>query len=292
MKALPTRVTAYAAAKVNVGWRVGTRRPDGYHDVCGVIQTVSLADRLTIECGEETAPGDGGCLVDVEGVPVRLRADPSDLEGPDNLVVRAAGVLAGRAAPRPTSIELGKSIPIAGGLGGGSADAAATLVALNVLWGGRLHARQLVELGAEVGSDVPALVLGGLVHVTGRGERVRRVGETGGYVFVLGIGPERVSAAEAYDTFDRIGRAPSDALHANDLEAAACSIVPGLTERVEAMRDAAGTAFVSGSGPTVVGVTATPEAEAVAERVSATFDDVIVGAPTDWGVRLVMGADS
>lgn len=293
MKGLPSRVTALAAAKVNMGWRVGARRPDGYHDVCGVIQTISLQDRLELECDDDAAPGDGGVVVDVDGAPLRLRAGDRDLETEDNLVVRAAMAIAERGAPRPTTIDVAKSIPVAAGLGGGSADAAATLVALNVLWGARLPARELVTMGAEVGSDVPALVLGGLVHVSGRGERVRRMGETGGYAFVLGVGSEQVSAAVAYETFDRVGGTEPSALHANDLEAAAYAIVPSLADRVEAMRDAAGVAFVTGSGPTVVGVTAAPEgAEAVADRVRRRFDEVFVATPTDWGVRLVMGTGS
>lgn len=289
----PRRVTALAAAKVNVGWRVGSRRPDGYHDVCGLIHTISLADRLEAEVGSDEPPGAGGSVSDVGGAPLRLLVDDGELADADNLVVVAARRLGEAAEARPTTIDVRKSIPVAAGLGGGSADAAATLMALNQLWGARLIPRELVELGATVSSDVPALLLGGLVHVSGRGERVRGVGAATSGAFVLGVGHERVSAADAYETFDSITERPSAALSHNDLEGAACALVPPLRVRIEAMRAAAGNAFVSGSGPTVVAATADlTQARDVAGRVREVFADVLVAEPTDWGVRLVMGTDA
>jgi 4-diphosphocytidyl-2-C-methyl-D-erythritol kinase len=262
------RVESFAHAKVNIGWRVGARREDGYHDVNGLIQTISLADRL------EFVADDG------DGVRVSVPGHPG-LEA-SNLVLDAARLL--ERFVRPTKITIDKQIPVAAGLGGGSADAAAALCALNVLWGAELPAQRLVQMGAEIGSDVPALLLGGLVHVSGRGEHVRRIGSTSGYGFVLGISEVGVSAADAYRMFDELPPGEPNRLEHNDLEAAACALVPGLAERVEAMRAACGVAFVSGSGPTVVGVSS--DAETAADAVRNDFDRVEVTGPNDSGVVL------
>jgi 4-diphosphocytidyl-2-C-methyl-D-erythritol kinase len=261
----PRRIEAAAHAKVNIGWRVGPLREDGYHDVSGLIQTISLSDHLTFEASDDVG-------VVVPGRP--------DLEGPSNLVFRAVELLDRWAAP--VTITIDKHIPVAAGLGGGSADAAAALLALNVLWGAELSASKVVALGAEIGSDVPAILVGGLVHASGRGERVRRIGTTTGYSFVLGISDGGVSAADAYHTFD--GALRSERIEHNDLERAACELVPGLRERVEAMREACGVAFVSGSGPTVVGVTDDPDD--VVRHVEGIFERVEVAEPSDAGVVL------
>jgi 4-diphosphocytidyl-2-C-methyl-D-erythritol kinase len=276
VKKSPARVEVWGAAKVNIGWSVGDRRPDGYHDVCGNLHTISLTDRLEIS-------------VDDQGeVPVRVSVPGHHaLEGPSNLVCAAALVLAERVDAKPTSVVVHKSIPVAAGLGGGSADAAAALVGLNVAWGAGRSASELVSLGAEVGSDVPGILLGGMVHVTGRGERVRSLGAATEGFFVLGIGPETIATKDAYASN---ARSDGRAFHHNDLEAAACSLVPELGPRLDAMRRAAGIAFVAGSGPTVVGVTA-DEAHArdVVARVRDHFADVILAQPISWGVRLKVG---
>jgi 4-diphosphocytidyl-2-C-methyl-D-erythritol kinase len=274
----PRAVTAFAAAKVNIGLHVGARRADGYHDVCGLVQTVSLFDRLRI-----TAGGSAGLTVRVPGHP--------DLESGENLVVAAARALAEFCEPRPVEIEIEKAIPVAAGLGGGSADAAAALAALNVVWGGGLRAGRLLEIAAQVGSDVPAILLGGLVHISGRGELVRGVGSANGGAFVLGVGTERIAAADAYTAFDDVGAPAGDGVERNDLEPAAFRIVPALAGRVDAMRGAgAHPVFVSGSGPTVVGVASgDAAAREIASRAAATFDRVEVVKPTTWGVRILVG---
>jgi 4-diphosphocytidyl-2-C-methyl-D-erythritol kinase len=273
----------HGAAKVNVGWRVGPRRDDGYHDVDGLIQTITLADR--IEIVTKRRPGD--LTVVVPKYP--------ELAGSSNLVDRAARLLAERVGEPPeTEVLVHKQIPIAAGLGGGSADAAATLVGLNVAWRAGLDVRQLLELGSRIGSDVPAMMAGGLVAVAGRGERTRSIGSFDDGWVVLGVGAEQASTATVYELFDQTGARPSTsdgagAIHHNDLELAACELVPGLGDRVDAMRAAAGIAFVSGSGPTVVGVAATERrAHAIAECVAPEFVDVLIAQPCAWGVRLVI----
>lgn len=283
-------VTALGAAKINIGWRVGARRDDGYHDVTGLIQTVSLYDRLDVTAGVE---GDGGVVVDVADEPLRLIvAGRPELEREDNLVVTAARVLAEERAPVPATIRLEKAIPVAAGLGGGSADAAAALTALNLVWGAGCAPARLIELGSRIGSDVAPILAGGLVHVSGRGERVRCIGSATAGAFVLGISSEGVSAADAYARFDETDHAKgTGAWHHNDLEAAAIELVPALAARLDAMRGAgADPVFVAGSGPTVVGVTASEhDARDVAERVRSVLARVEVVTPQPWGVRLSVG---
>jgi 4-diphosphocytidyl-2-C-methyl-D-erythritol kinase len=282
----PRRVDVWGAAKVNIGWRVGAPRPDGFHEVCGLIHTTSLTDHLHISVDEQGS----------ELVRVLVPGHP-DLEDATNLVARAAEALAERAkAPSPTTIVVHKSIPVAAGLGGGSADAAAALIGLNTVWGAGYTARQLLAVGAQLGSDIPAILLGGFVHASGRGEIVRSIGAATAGWFVLGFGEESVAARAAYERIDDIRGLTTETtigpLHHNDLEAAALSLVPELEGRLDAMRRAAGVAFVSGSGPSVVGVVA-DEAHArdVVARVRETFSEVVVARPSDWGVRLRVGGE-
>lgn len=284
-------VTASAAAKVNLAWRVGPRRPDGYHSVQGVLQTIDVTDRLVLSA----APEPSGARIELAGdAPVALTVEGAEgdhrlLAG--NIVFAAARALAAVVQPHPTAVVLHKSIPVAAGLGGGSADAAATLVALNVLWSARLPASRLVSIAAEVGSDVPAILLGGLVHASGRGETVRRIGAAGAGRFVLGVSDARIAAGDAYAAFDRLPGIRRDGrLASNDLEAAAIALHPPLAEAVDAMRAAGAAAFVTGSGPTVVGaVGSDAEARAVADACAGAFRRVIVASPTSWGVRLRLG---
>ncbi len=202
---------------MNIGWHVGERRADGYHDVNGLLHTISLADRLEITVG-----GDGE-------IPARVvvPGHPS-LENGTNLVCAAAAVLARATGVelQPTTVVVHKSIPVTAGLGGGSADAAAALIGLNTVWGVGRTARQLIAMGAEIGSDVPGILLGGLVHVSGRGEVVRRAGAATDGWFVLGVGSEEITAADAYAALDAGPHADPTGWHHNDLEAAACSLAP------------------------------------------------------------------
>ena len=146
-----------AYAKVNLTLEALGRRDDGYHDVVSVMQTVDLHDTLTFE------PADG----------LELVCDVPELAGCDNLALRAAWLLREHAGVSDgTRISMAKRIPVAAGLGGGSSDAAVTLVALNRLWGTGLQTGELSALAARLGSDVPFLLRGGTALVSGRGERV------------------------------------------------------------------------------------------------------------------------
>jgi 4-diphosphocytidyl-2-C-methyl-D-erythritol kinase len=144
-------LTAVAAAKINLALRVGPRRADGYHPLNSLFHSVDLVERVTV-----TASAAGGDELAVSG----LQADAVPLDQ-TNLTLRAAELLRGRFGPlSPVYLRIDKAIPVAGGLAGGSADGAAALVVLNAWWGLGLSRLQLVELAAELGSDVPFAVLG------------------------------------------------------------------------------------------------------------------------------------
>ncbi len=152
-------LTLSAPAKINLVLEVLRRRPDGYHEIRSVLHTLDLADTLVIRSGP---PG------------VHLTRDRADLStGPDNLVLRAATVLAEALHVRPAvSLHLVKRVPVAAGLGGGSSDAAATLLGLCRFWRKRPDPKHLTALAAGLGSDVPFFLSGGCAEVRGRGERV------------------------------------------------------------------------------------------------------------------------
>lgn len=151
-----------AYAKLNLTLEVLRKREDGYHDLASIIQTVDLWDELAFE------ESDG----------VEFECSEESLAGDGNLVVKAAEVLRNEVGVgKGARIALRKRIPVAAGLGGGSADAAATLRGLNRLWGLDLSGDDLVDIGAKVGSDVPFLVSGGTALLSGRGEALEPLPE-------------------------------------------------------------------------------------------------------------------
>ena len=147
------RLTVRAFAKLNLTLEVLGKREDGYHEVRSILQTISLADTLTVETSQD----------------LTFTCTDARLAGEDNLVVKAARLL---DPTRGATIHLEKAIPEAAGLGGGSADAAATLWALNTLWNLELPAWRLQEQAASLGSDVPFFLEGGTAVASGRGERL------------------------------------------------------------------------------------------------------------------------
>ncbi len=152
-----------APAKINLTLEILGRRPDGYHDIRSLLMPLDLCDRLEIR----EAPRDVLEVV-ADGVEIASIGPAAE-----NLAMRAAGLVRRRAGvPQPLAVSIVKRIPVGGGLGGGSADAAAMLVALNQLWGLGWPRETLIGLAQELGSDVPGLVHGGAVRLEGRGERV------------------------------------------------------------------------------------------------------------------------
>lgn len=159
------RVTVLAPAKVNLALEVGTLRPDGYHEVATILQAIRLHDRIRLE-------PDAGGEIALTVLPSGLDLGPAER----NLAVRAAVALRRRAGGRRRGgvrIVLEKRIPVAAGLGGGSADAAGVLAGLNHLWGMGLSPAELERIGASLGADVPFFIRGGTQLGVGRGDRLR-----------------------------------------------------------------------------------------------------------------------
>ena len=281
------RVELNAAAKVNLALEVLSRRPDGYHEIATVMQTVDLSDRLVLE--------------DADDLEVRTGAPgvPSDER---NLAYRAAAALRQAAGiERGARITLDKRIPVAAGLGGGSTDAAATLVGLNRLWGLRWPVERLEQLAIGLGMDVPFFLRGGAAMATGRGEQLRPLG--GAALALVLVNPRfAVSTADMYERvtpamYSDGGRA-RDAASAletrrssrvartlyNGLEVAARAAYPQIGH-MQAALVAAGAlgAAMSGSGPTVFGVARSLEqARQIQSRVTR-------GSWECWAVRTLRG---
>ncbi len=261
-------VTVRAPAKVNLVLGVGRPRADGYHDLATVFHAVSLTDDVTATAADEVS-------VTVEGVHAeRVPTDSS------NLAVQAALLLAERTGVEAgVALHIRKGIPVAGGMAGGSADAAAALVACDALWHTGMSREGLRDLAAELGSDVPFALLGGTAIGTGRGERLTPAlarGPHGGqYHWVVALCDEGLSTPAVYRELDRLrsGRkvpeprvqdAVMQALRSgevqalgaqlsNDLQPAACSLMPDLERTLEVgLEYGALGAVVSGSGPSVV----------------------------------------
>jgi 4-diphosphocytidyl-2-C-methyl-D-erythritol kinase len=191
-------VTALAAAKINLALRVGSRRADGYHPLNSLFHAVDLFERVAV--------GPAGTARDELAV-TGLGADlvPSDQS---NLALRAAALLRREYGPRPpVRLSIDKAIPVAGGLAGGSADAAAALVALNAWWGLGLGSARLIELAAELGSDVPFAVLGGNAIGQGRGEILRPLPAPGALEWVLVTSAEGLSTPQVFARFDAMSAA-------------------------------------------------------------------------------------
>lgn len=296
-------VSVRVPGKLNLFLAVRGRRPDGYHEVVTVLQTVSLFDALQL--GVVGPPGRGHHPAGRRKMHVELSHDdvvglPAPVE---NLAARAAvalGRLTGIEAdpvapddsPEPrTVVHLHKGIPVAGGMAGGSADAAGALVGLNELWGCELSRDALRDLGATLGSDVPFCVVGGTALATGRGTALAQVLCRGRFHWVICQSAEPLLTADVYRSWDRHCR-PSEtepdavlqalrsedpvalgaALH-NDLEPAGFALRPGLEADKEALLDAGALgAVLSGSGPTLLALAADAgSARRIAARVADRF---------------------
>lgn len=314
-------VTVRVPGKINLSLLVGAGRADGFHEVATVLQAVAIYDHVTVLPATEWSVTVTGPWADQ--VPVDKT----------NLALKAAKALA-RAADveDPVAIHIDKRIPVAGGMAGGSADAAATLVACEALWELGLTREDLVGHAAKLGSDVPFLLHGGTAIGTGRGEQVAPVLARGELNWVLWISPgPGLSAAEVYAECDRLRaegsrgadqdsdedddlaevaiepQVPEELLSAlrrmdadqvgpllhNDLQAAALSLQPQLGEVLATgLELGAAGALVSGSGPTVAFLAASP-AEAIDLSVGLAargpHGDIIRAAGPVGGAHVVAG---
>jgi 4-diphosphocytidyl-2-C-methyl-D-erythritol kinase len=199
----PRRVRVEANAKLNLGLTIGPRRPDRHHDLVTVFQSISLHDTLTAEWRPA-----GGFTLAVRSAPERGQGTtpqrPAVPRGAKNLVLRAARLVRSRFALKGgTRFTLVKRIPVEAGLGGGSADAAATIVALARLHDLRLPLATRLALGGELGADVPFALFGGTAVGEGRGERLRRLRLVRPFRAVVALPQWRVSTARAFLQLDR-----------------------------------------------------------------------------------------
>jgi len=250
-------VTVEANAKINLTLDILGKRPDGYHEVAMVMQTVGLHDTLTLEKREQ------GISLNIN-VPW-LKADEKNLAWRAATLVQEEFGLTGGV-----HIELIKRIPVAAGLAGGSADAAAVLKGMNELYGLNLSDNKLCELGAKLGSDIPFCLLGGTMLATGRGEVLKRLPDMPETWVVLVKPRISVSTAWAYQNYDEQGaeRHPDNEAIQKEIARGSrkgvakllCNVLESVTinkydviERYKQMMLAKGAmaSMMSGSGPTV-----------------------------------------
>jgi 4-diphosphocytidyl-2-C-methyl-D-erythritol kinase len=313
------RVRVRVPSKINLFLAVRGLRPDGYHELVSVMQTVTLYDTVVARLDDDPVAAHPAtrrlmALAFSQEAPAHV---PSDA---DNLAVRAARALMatlgiGTAEATcngtlpVTRLHLRKHIPVAAGMAGGSADAAATLIALNHLWEAGLDREQLRDLAAELGADVPFCVTGGTALATGTGTATAQVLTRGTYHWVVGISEEPLSTPAVYRSFDEVGApsqvepdlvlqalrtADAEALAAalyNDLEVAAIHLRPELAGQREALLEAGALgAVISGSGPTVLGLARSAQhAIELRDRVRERFDRVEIALSPAGGPELLPG---
>ena len=257
------RVSTLAPAKVNWTLEVLGRRPDGYHEVRTVLQTVALCDRVRVSPAADLALALTG-PVGQAGAPL------AGMPAPENLAYRAARLLRDRAGGRALGarIELEKAIPADAGLGGGSSDAAATLRALDRLWGLGLPPGELARLGAQLGSDVPFFLFGGTALGRGRGDEVTPLPDVPSLRLLLVVPrrrparktatmyahlrPDHFSGGEASERLAaalREGTAPADDDVCNTFEGIAGEVLPEAAAAAERCRGLGLRPHLAGSGP-------------------------------------------
>ncbi len=282
-------VTIRVPGKINLVLRSSARRPDGYHSLATVFQAVSVYDEIRAEPAE---PGHFG---------VRMLGEHADLvpTGPDNLAIRAAQMLASTYDKNVgCSLTIHKTIPVTGGMAGGSADAAGALVACARLWGLSLSADELLTLGAQLGADVPFCLLGGTALGTGRGDLLTPISTPSTFHWVLALSDQGLATPTVFTRFDEltpdgtgplnVGQPLLDALAAgdpvalgqalaNDLTPAALSLRPDLTAVIDTGKAAGALGHViSGSGPTVAFLAADQAAaDAIAGRLAGKTTAVL-----------------
>jgi 4-diphosphocytidyl-2-C-methyl-D-erythritol kinase len=268
----PTVVHTRAPGKINVFLAVGDLQADGYHELATAYQAVSLYEdvRATAADGFSVRFTSTHAKIDLSGVPV----------DDTNLAIRAAKLLATTTGyDGGVDLVIDKNVPVAGGMGGGSADAAATLLACDALWGTGLTRDELLRLGASLGADVPFALMGGTAVGTGRGDELSPALAQGQFQWVLALADFGLSTPAVYSALDehrlrhraditpvRPPRVDSGVLQAlragdparladvmyNDLQAPALHLEPGLSDVLElGEQNGALAGVVSGSGPTV-----------------------------------------
>lgn len=301
-----TAVRVLAPGKVNLALSVGRRQDDGYHPLATVFQAVSLYE-------EVVATASDGLSVTVTGM--QAAGVP---QGAENLAAKAAQLLADRAGvAADVHLHVHKGVPVAGGMAGGSADAAAALLACDQLWGTGLSRAELAELAAALGSDVPFALHGQTAVGRGRGHLLSPVLARGEYHWALGVSRAGLATPQVFATFDELlGDAAPDepevdpalmralrsgdaaelgAVLSNDLQPAALELAPELAEALSVAQDAGALGVVlSGSGPTVAALARSRQhARGIGAALVAAgvADEVLQAAGPVPGARVVSEVD-
>jgi len=280
-RSAPRRVRVSACAKINLSLGVGRARADGYHQVRTVLQAIDLADTLTFVA----RPGPFTIVCKEPGVPTDSR----------NLIWKAALELArvtDRTSVDGVEVRLQKRIPAQAGLGGGSADAAAALRALSMLWNLKLDAAALAPIARQIGADVPFFLLGGAAYGSGRGDDLLPLADIRPFHVVIAKPDFGVATAAAYGWFDEDG-AGQDAPRSlaawpetllsvrNDLEPPVTRRHSEVAELVAQLEQAgAAAAAMSGSGSAVFGLFTTPQAAQRAGKALAAPGIQVLRAKT------------
>ena len=290
------KVLVSAPAKVNLALRVGPPRLDGFHPLDTVFEALDVYDdvRASLPALDHVAdPNEPAVTLTITGLGEDLPTDGT------NLAVRAAELLRERFGVKDgVALHITKRIPIAAGMAGGSADAAGTLVACNELWGLGLSTEELLELGGELGSDVPFAMMGGFAHGVGRGEQLTPIESRVRHHWVLLTSTEGLSTPAVFREFDilmgytrvpetlvadtvELRKALTDGdgdgaalplLMINDLEQPALSLRSDLLQTMRALRSRGHFALLSGSGPTIAVLAPSAyEADQLAEEFRELF---------------------
>jgi 4-diphosphocytidyl-2-C-methyl-D-erythritol kinase len=298
-------VIARVPAKVNLQLSVGPLGSDGYHEVITVFQAISLCDDVSVA----TAPVGNGLTIDISGqTSSGVPADSS------NLAIRAADLMI-KTYDLPTDlvIKLKKEIPVAGGMAGGSADAAGVIVGLDSLFELGLSRDEMESVGSKIGSDVPFSICGGVAIGSGRGDQITPALAKGNYFWVLALSGQGLATPSVYQECDRLREGLSiatpqvseplmQALRAgdakalgkslsNDLQSAACSLRPALRLVLDVGVDyGALGGIVSGSGPTVAFLVSSDEHAmdlTVALSASGVVSSVVRATGPVPGARII-----
>jgi len=252
-------ISAIAPAKINLAFFAGPKRPDGYHDVVSVYQALDLFEKVSVEPASEWV---------VEVVGARLKESARIPSDKTNLVVKAALALASHAGiskPQAMRFVIEKQVPPAAGVAGGSADAAASLIALNKAWTLDLSREELAVVGSKVGADVPFALLGGTALGVGTGAELSVLPAFPESHVLLVFSTPGLATADVFGEFDRLQPLgdlvdaatvrerylsdPAVIIGSNSLDSAAFSLrgdLPGIAETIPDYR-----AHLSGSGPTL-----------------------------------------
>jgi len=296
-----TSVTASAPGKTNLFFAVGPLLPDGFHEVASVYLALDLRDEVTVIRSDNWSVSTSGTVSNLQ-----LDAVPT---GEDNLVVKAAKFVAELAdhPAEPLAFQIDKHVPVAGGMGGGSADAAAALMAVNALWATEVDSE--LQESVSLGADVPFALAGGLAVGLGRGEKLTQLESAAKFHLVLVTSDLGLSTPAVYRRLDEIrvargedptqtpeAEVPASVIRAlqtgelselskvlkNDLQEAALDLRPDLKITLDAgLASGARMGFVSGSGPTVAFLTDDQDgAEALAQKLLAQgFSAVSASGP-------------